>query len=545
MRFITIAREFVEAHPWLTLGNLCLAMTLTPVHDVLLPHLYGRLVSVVEKGGSYRRPMMLVLATVAFVQVCSFVKDCLDMETQPLLFDFVRTRMMDALLAKYDGQLVEPPTGMVVSTVTRSPEIIAWWVECAVDVCVPYVFAFATAAVYFYMYDKWLAFSLVVLLVCLVMLLVWAPMRCIRVSIARERALQECHEQIDDTLRNVVSVYSAGMVQDEMSRLHDRGAVFREAHRNAMQCMLVYKGIGVPMVITFFSLVVARCCHLVHTKAISKGTFVSLFMVTTSLVSTFAWMVSLVKSTTLDSGTLVDSENLCTRKDDKPIVSQLEAGPDRDGIGFLDVTYIQPDADVPIIYNLTCHFEVGQRTLITGSVGTGKSTLLRLLMGFIVPASGDMYMSGQLYQTIGVRRVRRDVAFMPQDAVLFDRTVLENILYGNRGRGERDVLQVMDLLGVRAEFDGMPQGVHTKCRKGGSGLSGGQKQLVFFMRIMLRDPKFIILDEPTASMDAHTKRLLMRALRTFSEGRTVIMISHDPEVISLATRRLEWPPEGG
>lgn len=548
MRFINIAKQFVATYPGLTAGNLAIAMTLTPVHDVLLPHLYGKLVSVVENGGDYKRPMILVLVTVGLVQLFSFMKDCIDMETQPRLFDFVRTRMMESLLGKYEGDLVEPPTGTVVSTVTRSPEIISWWVEVAVDMCVPYIFAFTTAAVYFYLYDGWLSLALVSLLVCLILLLVYAPRKCLAESIAREQALQQCHEQIDDTLRNVVSVYSSEAIPGEMTRLRERGAVFQAAHKRAMQCMLIYKGIGVPLVIIFFSTVLVRCCQLVKSKQISKGTFVSLFMVTTSLVNTFAWMVTLVKSTTLDTGTLVNSEAMCSRLNESDVVSdggntpQENLGPEGDGIGFLHVTYTQPGSVIPIVDDLTCNFDRGQRTLITGGVGTGKSTLLRLLMGFVVPGSGDMYMSGHMYRTIGAKHVRRQIAFMPQDAVLFDRTILENVLYGNRGKGERDVTNVMDIMGIRAEFEAMPQGIHTRCKKGGSGLSGGQKQLVFFMRVMLRNPQFIILDEPTASMDTRTKHLLMKSLRILSKDKTVIMISHDPEVISFATRRLDWPP---
>lgn len=566
MRFVKIAYDFVIENPWLTAANLVLAMALTPVHDVLLPHLYGKLLSTIEKGDSFKQPVAVVLVTITFVQLCSFVKDCLDIETQPRLFDFVRTRMMKALLDKYDGELLEPPTGLVVSTLTRSPEIIAAWVECIVDVCVPYVFAFVAAAVYFYIYDKLLALTLLILLTSLIMVLIYAPIRCINESIAREKALQQCHEQIDDTLRNVVSVYSTDSAEDELSRLMDHGVAFQNAHRTAMRCMLLYKGIAVPMVVTFFSLVIIRCCYLVERGDITKGTFVSLFMVTTSLVNTLAWMVSLVKATTMDTGTLAESQMMCSKttttngevlevgseveseveseEESEGMDGEVTSVPERDGIGFLHVTYTQAGSAKPVIEDLTYHFEGGERTLITGVVGSGKSTLLRLMMGFVIPDSGEMYCTGSLYRDTGIMAVRKQVAFMPQDAVLFDRTISENILYGNSGKTDADVMGMMDLMGVLPEFESMPHGIHTKCKKAGSGLSGGQKQLVFFMRVMLRSPDLIILDEPTASMDSRTKTLLMQALRTLSVDKTVIMISHDSEIVDFATRRMTWPPGG-
>lgn len=545
MRFVEVARDFVKTYPWLTAGNLAMAMMLTPIHDVLLPHLYGRLVSVIEKGEEYKPSMVYVLITVAFVQMCSFFKDTLDMETQPRLFDFVRSRMMDSLLDKYDGDLIEPPTGTVVSTIIRTPEIIAWWVECAIDVCVPYIFAFTTATLYFYYYDTWIALALLILLVALITLLVCAPLRCMNESIAREHALQSCHEQIDDTLKNVMSVYGSDTVSFELDLMSQKGDIYQAAHKKAMMCMLVYKGIGVPIVVMFFSVVVVRCCHLVATGKISKGTFVSLFMVTTSLVNTLAWMVSLVKSATLDSGTLSDSETICTKSvPDVPIhacgVIIDTSSPDQiNGIQFVDVTYSHHHG-LPIVKNMTYNFERHQRTLITGSVGSGKSTIVKLIMGFLQPTEGDVYISGESYSNIGLKKVRKQIAFMPQDATLFNRTVLQNILYGNHGKTEKDVRASINQLGMRDSFEGLYKGLHTDCLKGGSGLSGGQRQLVYFMRVILRDPEYIVLDEPTASMDSVTKEVLMRALDVVSRKKTLIMITHDQELMAFATRKLEW-----
>ena len=184
------------------------------------------------------------------------------------------------------------------------------------------------------------------------------------------------------------------------------------------------------------------------------------------------------------------------------------------------------------------HFEHGERTVLLGPIGSGKTTVLRLLMRFYLPDAGDLYIGGRWYSDMSKSEVRQRIAYVPQEAVLFNRSVVDNIMYGNPNVTSAGVVAALRQLGVESEFGSLRTGVYSLVGKGGSRLSGGQRQLVWFLRAVLRDPDVLVLDEPTASMDLKTKELMLRVLDTAMRGRTVVMVTHDPFLAAAATRRV-------
>ncbi|PNH12572.1 Antigen peptide transporter 2 [Tetrabaena socialis] len=387
---------------------MALAITLTPINDILLPHLYGLLVSSVEKRTSHIKPLAYVIGALAVVQGGAFVKDVLDMYTQPMLFDFIKTSMVDAMLGKYDGNIVEPNTGQIVSKVVRAPDIIAWWTSVVLEYFIPQLFAFGFAFAYFLWYDVYLAGSLMLLVVAVIVLLVYSPSRCIKKSVIREQMLDLVHEDVDDVLRNLISVYSNDTAEEELEHLHASGVKFMNANVDAMYCLLKFKAIGVPIIVAFVALVVIRCCNLIQSGRLQTGTFVSIFMITTSLVGSLMWLVSIIKASTVDIGTITESQQLFSKSEQPP--HDVGHAPDTstpfpDGIGFQDVTFTHVGSKRPVIKGLTAHFERGERTVITGNIGSGKSTILKLMMAFIQPIEGDLYVSGTWYSQLPAQQM--------------------------------------------------------------------------------------------------------------------------------------------
>jgi ABC-type multidrug transport system fused ATPase/permease subunit len=214
-------------------------------------------------------------------------------------------------------------------------------------------------------------------------------------------------------------------------------------------------------------------------------------------------------------------------------------------MALVGVSFAHPGAapGVPDALNdVTLRFESGEVSVLVGPVGSGKSTVLRLLAGLTRPSSGEVYVAGYAYSAVGLRAARHLVGYMPQEAVLFDRTAGENLLYGAPEDATAEgAVALAESLGLWAALSpGLPQGLDTPVGKNGSRLSGGQRQLMWLLRLAIRDPPFLVLDEPTASMDAATRDALVVALGhlVHREGRraTVIMATHDPALASFATK---------
>ena len=563
-KFVGLVLEFSRAHPALTAANFGLALLLAPIGDVLLPHLYGRLVSAVERSGHSAAwtPTICVIAALAAWQTGFLAKDLLDMHTQPMIIDFVRTRMVTALIAMHDGEFAEQPKiGQLVSKLVRSPELVSWWTSASLDYLIPYVMSLAVVTAYFWSHDRWLAGSLVLFILAVCLLLAIAPQRCVVDSVERESALQDVDERADDVIRNLASVYGSDTVADEVAGVSSRGEAYRRANIKATMCLLRFKAAGVPLVVGFVGAVVLRCVHLVSKGRMAVGTFVSIFMMATASVGTLSWLVSMIKDATLDVGTLEHAQVMFWGGGASSKVPVVKTRPRALGgrpsspptVEMRHVSFAHKPkqqqkqqhskSEVLALSDVTLTFEAGTVTALDGPIGCGKSTVLRLLSALTRPTSGDVYLGGVPYSEIGLAGVRHLVGYMPQDAVLFDRTAGENMIYGAPpGTTEAVAERVARELGLwDALSPGLPQGTSTQVGKGGSRLSGGQRQLIWFIRLAIRDPPVLVLDEPTASMDADTRDALIGAIARTMQQKTIVMATHDPGLAKFAERILELP----
>jgi ABC-type multidrug transport system fused ATPase/permease subunit len=157
-----------------------------------------------------------------------------------------------------------------------------------------------------------------------------------------------------------------------------------------------------------------------------------------------------------------------------------------------------------ILRDYTVRFETGQRTALVGNVGSGKTTILRLLLGLYTPTTGDVYYDGLWYSQSDLSRVRRAIGYIPQHPMLFDSTVLENVLYGSEDRvSPAEAVAMLEETGLLLQLS---QGADTNVGKGGQRLSGGQRQMVWCIRVLLQNPPVLVMDEPTASMDSASAR---------------------------------------
>lgn len=165
-------------------------------------------------------------------------------------------------------------------------------------------------------------------------------------------------------------------------------------------------------------------------------------------------------------------------------------------------------------------------TVITGSSGAGKTTLLRMLMGLDVPSHGTITIDGQDINTARLSSVRRAMALVPQEPMLFTGTLGENLLFGNPDATTEDLLNACHKAGLLELVRELPKGLDTEVGSGRHMLSGGQLRRMAIARALLREPAILLLDEPTTGLDQHRSEQVLDTLRSLSAFSTVIMVSH-------------------
>jgi subfamily B ATP-binding cassette protein MsbA len=190
----------------------------------------------------------------------------------------------------------------------------------------------------------------------------------------------------------------------------------------------------------------------------------------------------------------------------------------------------------PVLRDVDLLIRARERTVLLGHNGAGKSSLLSLISGLYLPTTGEVLLDGLPLAELPDWWRHRQVTMVLQDTFLFSGTIAENIRYGRPTATDAEVARVADAALVSQFADQLPHGLDTELNDGGIGLSGGQRQRVGIARAMLADAPVVLLDEPTTALDAAAEELVVRALTPLMMGRTVVMTTHRPALIRLATR---------
>lgn len=212
--------------------------------------------------------------------------------------------------------------------------------------------------------------------------------------------------------------------------------------------------------------------------------------------------------------------------------------PIRGDIEFRDVTFQYPDGDEPVLEHFSLQIPFGMNLAIVGETGAGKSTLANLICRFYEPTEGCMLVDGRDARERSQLWLRSAIACVLQTPHLFSGTIRDNLLYGDPDADEEAIRGALRLVSAEELVDALPQGLDTDVGESGDLLSTGEKQLICFARAILADPRILILDEATASVDTLTEARIQQAIDTIIRGRTSVVIAHRLSTVRGADRIL-------
>ena len=205
-------------------------------------------------------------------------------------------------------------------------------------------------------------------------------------------------------------------------------------------------------------------------------------------------------------------------------------------VAFEHVTFAYRDK--PVLHDIDIKVPAGQIVALVGETGAGKTTTARLIARFYDPTEGRVTLDGVNLRDIAVEDLRRAVVMVTQETFLFSGTVADNLLFGRPSATRDEMIVAAKAIGAHDFIAAMPNGYETDVRRRGVRLSSGQRQLVAFARAFLADPRVLILDEATSSLDLPSERLVQRALRTLLRERTAFIIAHRLSTVEIADRVL-------
>jgi ABC-type transport system involved in Fe-S cluster assembly fused permease/ATPase subunit len=228
-------------------------------------------------------------------------------------------------------------------------------------------------------------------------------------------------------------------------------------------------------------------------------------------------------------GSIANIENLFNLLDKQPNVPIDENAKDlkidQGKITFNQVQFsYRPDRT--ILHDISFDILPGQKVAVVGESGSGKSTLVKLLFRFYDSSNGSISIDGQDISKVNQHSLRKAIGIVPQDTVLFNDTIFENVRYGRPDATDSEVQQAIDLAHLRGFIESLPDGEKTSVGERGLKLSGGEKQRVAIARTILKRPPIMVFDEATSSLDSQSEQAILNALKEISQGHTSLVIAH-------------------
>ncbi|MEW6995876.1 type I secretion system permease/ATPase [Colwelliaceae bacterium MEBiC 14330] len=270
---------------------------------------------------------------------------------------------------------------------------------------------------------------------------------------------------------------------------------------------------------------------------ISMGGIIAAVMLSTRAVGPMARLASLMTRYNQTASSLRQLDGIMDQESEFENKGHLTSRNKLQGNIVLEhVTFNYPDIEKPALYPVTLKVNPGEKIAIIGRNGSGKSTLAKLLLGLYSPKQGSIRYDGMHQGQIHPSDLRRNIGYLPQDIVLFHGSIKDNILFGTKQITEYQLMRAVQLSGVNLFTDMESQGLDLQVGEGGLALSRGQRQAVALARAILNDPQMLLLDEPTASLDARAEKLFIESMKKTAEQRTLLLITHKMHLLQLVDR---------
>jgi len=229
-------------------------------------------------------------------------------------------------------------------------------------------------------------------------------------------------------------------------------------------------------------------------------------------------------------------ELLDTRADVQDAENSEELVAIQGQVRFENLSFHYEDDPTLVLDRIDLDIQAGETVALVGKTGAGKTTIIKLLSRFHDPSDGCVFVDGHDLRTVTQASLRRQMGIVLQDPFLFNGTVRENILFGRLDATDADVIAAAGAVGAHEFISALKDGYESSVEEGGALLSVGQRQLISFARALLANPRILILDEATSSVDTQTEQVIQRALARLFEGRTSFVIAHRLSTITNADR---------
>lgn len=544
-----IMMGFVKQHKTICITYLTILVIWT-VYGLVIPHFLGKLYLAFQQHRNIQFYILCVFIAIVMVQIFLYSSSKIDAILFPLFQEYIRTKILQNTFDSKSNNYSESELGTLITQIVKLP----YQIYTLVTMLVTHYFSTAILAILVVLYVSAYDVKLASLIFILCLLVLWSFVQnfqnCMTLSVERDSQINNIFFRIDDSIRNMKTVIGFGKEMEEIKRINEPHERYAELAIQNITCARTHIQFINILMLSGLIFIIAYHYHLTPFESHLEISVLITIVIIYFVLYKGIWEIAIDFSDVLiKSGSITNSLNMInnalnsTTYSDKQypnksnnIIKQSIVSSEsmEDGVVFRNVSFGY--ASTLILNNASFVIPKNKVTLLIGGIGSGKTTISNLIMKFNVPSSGEIYIDQIPYSQMSTSDVRKLVFILPQNPILFNRSIYENIVYGADPKifTKHKVYEIITSMGLKSFIDSFSSGLDTNIGVTGSKLSGGQKQIIWLIKVVILDPKIIILDEPTASLDSNIKTIIYKLINEILPNRTVIMITHDQYLLQFA-----------
>ena len=539
---------------WVIITIVVLFVT-SPLEMIVLSNLFSNFTGAINKLDYSNSISILwkIAGLYTLIDVIYMINSYYDKVSYPKLEKFIRFKLVDVIFKNIEVNYDDENISNIIlklllipnTTVTCTQSFIYWIVTFAITV--------VSILSYILYINVEIGGIMIILFSLFCITYCYVLMKVKTKSAEREKEEKVLMTHVDDVLSNSLSVIACKKIDDEKEYLENKHIIYDE--KNEEQMWYSSKGIYLFSFIVTAILVVYVYIILrfYQAKKITSQDTIKLVIIILFFIRYLKTTINRTVQNVVLYGKLSESEENIKNILNKTVINGTKKNITITGdIEFKNVSFEYNSQDPKVVNaskannptneedplankekqksleNVSFKIKPLDRVAIIGTNGSGKSTIIKLIMGYYNVSSGQILHNGVNVLDINREYLRSKIAVINQKVVLFNRSIIDNICYGNNIPKEK-VKQILKNLHIMRVFKNKPEGLETLAGLHGSALSGGQKQIIYLLRCYLSNKPIIIMDEPTAAVDSTHKKYIMKMIDEMAKKSTLIVVTHDAE----------------
>ena len=521
-----------------------LTLIYIPINSIYLPKLYGELISSLKskKFKKIHKLFFILICGWLAIQVMNTASSYIMNILMPKFKQYIRKFFITEIMIRYKTNFQELKLGEIITKIIKTPYILEDIFYMFKDVVIRNIITILSIFGYLCYYNIRLGFIFGICMTVIIVLSLCYVSNCKNNIKNMELLYDKTHEEIEDTFSNLISIYTARKYKDETNRITKIDNEMYENVQLMNKCKNKYRIIFSLVFIITIIILNYKGYKLYMNKKMKLETFISVFIINYSLLGIFMGFfreLNEIMNSSVNINLIIDylnnklpkriKENF--NKNNVPLLLNSNNKPiEGIKVKFDNVKFKYNDKLPYIINGINLNIKPMETIIIQGHIGSGKSTLFKLLLKYITNYEGEILINGKTNKRMNIDDLREKIMYIPQHPNLFNRTLKENLLYGVSNYTVIDILNKLKGVGLTDIYNKFKSIMHNKVGKLGSKLSGGQRQLVWILRSMFNNSKMVILDEPTSSLDEESKEKIMKLIKEISSKRNLVIITHDNDI---------------